>query len=86
VLLGARSRTGPGFGDGQRALVLAATGLPDPDGDFALIPEHPQTGELWPVAPPVKPVPLAWDAWYLAFHRAPMPVGRPVSVPPEVDC
>ncbi|WBB91371.1 hypothetical protein O7597_31175 [Verrucosispora sp. WMMC514] len=43
----------------ERILVLAGPGLPDADGDFALIPEHPQTGEPWPVAPPVKPVPLA---------------------------
>jgi hypothetical protein len=47
----------------QRTLVLEGPGLPGADGDFALIPEHPQTGELWPVAPQVKPVPLAWDAW-----------------------
>jgi hypothetical protein len=75
---------GPASRGSQRALVPAGPGLRDPDGDFALIPQHPQTGELWPVAPPVKPVPLAWDAWrYLAFHRAPKPVGRSVSVPPE---
>ncbi|MCM0673548.1 hypothetical protein NCC78_02265 [Micromonospora phytophila] len=68
----------------ERALVLAGPGLPDADGHFALVPEHPQTGELWPVAPTVKPVPLAWDAWrHLAFHRAPKPVGRSVPSPPE---
>nr|WP_231859304.1 hypothetical protein [Actinoplanes missouriensis] len=68
----------------ERTLVLAGPGLPDPDGDVALIPVHPQTGELWPVAPPVKPVPLAWDAWrHLAFHAAPKPVGRTVPIPPE---
>ncbi|RSM74716.1 hypothetical protein DMB66_01115 [Actinoplanes sp. ATCC 53533] len=68
----------------ERTVVLAGPGLPDTDGDFALIPEHPQTGELWPVAPPVKPVPLAWDAWrHLAFYRTPKPVGRSVPIPPE---
>jgi hypothetical protein len=71
--------TGP-----ERTLVLAGPGLPEADGDFALIPEHPQTGELWPVAPPVQPVPLAWDAWrHVAFHRASKPVGRSVPIPPE---
>lgn len=74
-----RGSTGP-----ECTLVLAGPGLPDADGDFALVPEHPQTGELWPVAPPVKPVPLAWDAWrHLAFYRAPKPVGRSVPIPPE---
>jgi hypothetical protein len=33
-----------------RTLVLAGPGLPTADGDFALVPEHPQTGEYWPVA------------------------------------
>ncbi|MEU4426801.1 hypothetical protein AB0F81_39785 [Actinoplanes sp. NPDC024001] len=68
----------------EHTLVLAGPGLPEPDGDFALIPQHPQTGELWPVAAPVKPVPLAWDAWrHLAFHRPAKPVGRSVPIPPE---
>jgi hypothetical protein len=75
---------GPVGAGPKRTLVLAGPGLPDADGDFALIPEHPQTGELWPVAPPVKPVPLAWDAWrHLAFQRAPKPVGRSIRIPPE---
>jgi hypothetical protein len=68
----------------KRTLVLAGPGLPDPAGDFALVPEHPQTGEHWPVTQPVKPVPLAWDAWrHLAFHRDPKPVGRSVPLLPE---
>ena len=71
--------TGPG-----RTLVPAGPGLPAPDGDLALVPEHPQTGARWPVAAPVKPVPLAWDAWrHLAFHRDPRPVGRSVPILPE---
>nr|WP_231956668.1 MULTISPECIES: hypothetical protein [unclassified Actinoplanes] len=73
----------PGTGR-EGTLVLAGPGLPDPAGDFALIPEHPQTGEPWPVAPPVKPVPLAWEVWrHLAVHRDPKPVGRSVLIPPE---
>ncbi|WBB93420.1 hypothetical protein [Verrucosispora sp. WMMC514] len=68
----------------ERTLVLAGPGLPEADGDFALIPEHPQTGEPWPVAPSLKPVPLAWDVWrHLAFHQTSKPVGRSVPVPPE---
>jgi hypothetical protein len=36
------------------------------------------------VAQPVKPIPLAWDAWRrLASHRDPKPVGRSVPIPPE---
>ncbi|KAB1119117.1 hypothetical protein F6X54_00025 [Micromonospora aurantiaca] len=41
-------------------------------------------GESTAVAPPVKPVPLAWDAWrHLAFHGVPKPVGPSVPIPPE---
>jgi hypothetical protein len=72
--------TGP-----ERTLVLAGPGLPAAaGGDLALVPEHPQTGARWPVARPVKPVPLAWDVWrHLAFHRDPRPVGRSVEILPE---
>ncbi|MEU8816615.1 hypothetical protein [Actinoplanes sp. NPDC048796] len=75
---------GPAVSEPELTLVLAGPGLPAAGGDVALVPDHPQTGEYWPVAPPVTPVPLAWDAWrYLAFHRDPKPVGRSVPVPPE---
>ncbi|MFG3577746.1 hypothetical protein [Micromonospora chersina] len=75
---------GAGSTGQERTLVLAGPGIPHTDGDLALIPEHPQTGELWPVTPPMTPVPLAWDAWrHLAFHRAPKPVGRSVPIPPD---
>ncbi|GIE85574.1 hypothetical protein [Actinoplanes regularis] len=71
--------TGP-----QRSLVLAGPGLPAVSGDLAVVPEHPQTGEHWPVGRAVKPVPLAWDVWrHLAFHRDPKPVGRSVPILPE---
>ncbi|GGR98645.1 hypothetical protein GCM10010169_49040 [Micromonospora fulviviridis] len=75
---------GAGSTGQERTLVLAGPGIPHADGDLALIPEHPQTGELWPVTPPMMPVPLAWDAWrHLAFDRAPKPVGRSVPIPPD---
>jgi hypothetical protein len=68
----------------ERTLSLAGPGLPGAGGDLVLIPEHPQTGEHWPVTPPVKPIPLAWDVWWhLAFHRTPKPVGRSVPIPSE---
>jgi hypothetical protein len=71
--------TGP-----ERTLALAGPGLPPADGDFALVPEHPQTGEPWPLAQPVKPVALLWDVWrHLAFHRDPKPVARSVPILPE---
>lgn len=76
--------TGPAGPGPQRTLALTGPGLPDAAGDLAVIPQHPQTGELWPVAPHVKPVPLAWDAWrHLAFHQTPKPVARSVPIPPE---
>ncbi|WP_430786344.1 hypothetical protein [Actinoplanes sp. G11-F43] len=68
----------------ERTLTLAGPGRAAADGDFALVPVHPQTGEIWPVDPPVKPVPLAWDVWsHLAYHRDPRPAGRSVPLPPE---
>jgi hypothetical protein len=68
----------------ERTLVLAGPALPTTDGDLALVPVHPQTGDHWPVQPPMKPIPLAWDAWHhLAFHRDPKPVGRSAPIPPD---
>ncbi|GAA0795216.1 hypothetical protein [Spirilliplanes yamanashiensis] len=67
-----------------RSLVLAGPGLAAPADDLALVPEHPQTGEQWPVAQPVTPIPLAWDAWrHLATRRDAKPVGRSVTTAPE---
>jgi hypothetical protein len=75
---------GPAGTGPRRTLFLAGPGLAGAGGDFVLVPQHPQTGEHWPVAPPVKPVPLAWDVWrHLAFHRPPKPVRRSVPIPPE---
>lgn len=75
---------GPAGAGPHRTLVLAGPGLAGADGDFALIPQHPQTGEHWPTASPVQPVPLAWDVWrHLAFHRTSRPIGRSVPLPSE---
>jgi hypothetical protein len=77
---------GPAGTGPHRTVVLAGPGLPAAVGDVALIPQHPQTGEYWPVASPAKPVPLAWDVWaHLALHRASKPVGRSVPIPPEAQ-
>ncbi|BBH70759.1 hypothetical protein ACTI_74440 [Actinoplanes sp. OR16] len=88
--LGVPVSTGPPSAEPGRAalrrtgMVLAGPGLPPAAGDLALVPQHPQTGELWPVARPAKPIPLAWDVWsHLAFHRDPRPVGRSVPLLPE---
>ncbi|BCY09139.1 hypothetical protein [Actinoplanes sp. L3-i22] len=68
----------------ERTLVLAGPGLAAAGGDLALVPVHPQTGEVWPVAAPMRPVPLAWDAWaHLAAHRDAKPIGRSVPILPE---
>jgi hypothetical protein len=50
---------GPAGMGPRRTLFLAGPGLAGVGGDFVLVPQHPQTGEHWPV----KPVPLAWDVW-----------------------
>ncbi|GAA2710036.1 hypothetical protein Apa02nite_079770 [Actinoplanes palleronii] len=77
-------RLGPAGTGPERTLVLAGPGLLAVEGDVVLVPEHPQTGELWPVAPPATPIPLAWEVWrHLAFYRDPKPVGRSVPMLPE---
>ncbi|WP_091080643.1 hypothetical protein [Nonomuraea wenchangensis] len=51
-----------------REMVLAGPGLPAAITDIALVPQHPQTGEVWPTDARAV-VPLAADVWmYLAFH------------------
>ncbi|MEU4620315.1 hypothetical protein AB0G04_10110 [Actinoplanes sp. NPDC023801] len=62
---------GPAGTGPERTLVLAGPGLPAADGDLALVPEHPQTGEHWPTAhpapqtgenrPTAQPVPQTGD-------------------------
>jgi hypothetical protein len=78
--------TGPPGAGPVHTLALAGPGLAAADGNLALVPVHPQTGELWPVATPVRPIPFAWDCWrHLAFHHDPKPVGRSVPIPPEAQ-
>ncbi|MCG5216140.1 hypothetical protein [Streptosporangium sp. KLBMP 9127] len=55
-------------GPPERHLVLAGPGLPDVITDIALVPRHPQTGEVWPCGAEAV-VPLAADVWmYMAFN------------------
>ncbi|NRQ32957.1 hypothetical protein HII36_14060 [Nonomuraea sp. NN258] len=65
-------------------LVLAGPGLPAAITDIALVPRHPQTGEVWPCEAGAV-VPLAADVWtYLAFHDdrrlLPAAYGMPAGV------
>ncbi|MFD5465968.1 hypothetical protein ACFWIQ_24505 [Kitasatospora sp. NPDC127059] len=68
--------------------VLAGPGRPlsGPLPDIAVVPYHPQTGELWPTPPGVAAAPMAADFWtYLAFQdRRPL---RPVTgrLPPGIE-
>ncbi|YCK32601.1 hypothetical protein ACNF49_00385 [Actinomadura sp. ATCC 39365] len=55
-------------GPPERHLALAGPGLSTPITDLALVPKHPQTGEVWPCDAGTV-VPLAADVWtYLAFN------------------
>ncbi|WP_326634783.1 hypothetical protein OIE67_53055 [Nonomuraea fuscirosea] len=67
----------------ERHLGLAGPGLPA-TSEIALVPRHPQTGELWPCEAGAV-VPLAADVWtYLAFHDerrlVPAAYGMPAGV------
>ncbi|MFI6176364.1 hypothetical protein ACIA8R_12590 [Nonomuraea sp. NPDC051191] len=65
-------------GPPERQLVLAGPGLSPTITDIALVPKHPQTGEVWPGAAGTV-VPLAADVWtYMAFNddRRLMPAAR----------
>ncbi|MFE4061907.1 hypothetical protein ACFXP3_37460 [Streptomyces sp. NPDC059096] len=50
-------------GPPARRAVLAGPGLPAPDADIALVPTHPQTGEVWSRAGSAYPVPLPFGVW-----------------------
>lgn len=55
-------------GPSERHLTLTGPGLPVTATDIALVPRHPQTGEIWPCDAEAV-VPLAANVWtYLAFH------------------
>ncbi|HWS35960.1 MAG TPA: hypothetical protein VN408_24885 [Actinoplanes sp.] len=70
----------------EHTLTLAGPGLPAPGGELALVPVHPQTGEWWPVDPPVTAIPLDWDVWsHLAHYPDTRPAGRSVPLPPEAE-
>ncbi|MCH0539809.1 hypothetical protein I3F58_09575 [Streptomyces sp. MUM 203J] len=60
-------------GPQERRLGLSGPGLPlpDPAPDIALVPRHPQTGEVWqPPAGDLVAVPLYAEVWlHLAFAR-----------------
>ncbi len=57
------------------SLALAGPGLPSAGADISLVPQHPQTGELWHEPGATRVVPLAWDVWaHLAFQRDRKPV------------
>ncbi|MEU8889234.1 hypothetical protein [Streptomyces sp. NPDC048442] len=73
-------------GPPSKRVVLAGPGLPRYDSaDLALVPQHPQTGEVWQPHDDTTAVPLAADAWlYLAFpdpHQVPPATG---GLPPGV--
>jgi hypothetical protein len=56
------------LGPSARDLVLAGPGLSGASADIALVPRHPQTGEVWPCDAGAV-VPLAADVWmYMAFN------------------
>ncbi|MFB9961472.1 hypothetical protein [Sinosporangium siamense] len=55
-------------GPPERHLVLAGPGLSAEIADIALVPRHPQTGEVWSCDAEAV-VPLASDVWkYMAFN------------------
>jgi len=60
-----------------RTAALVGPGLPadDPAPDIALVPRHPQTGEVWQPGGITDIVPLAADVWMrMAFHQEPVPI------------
>ncbi|KAB8183263.1 hypothetical protein FH608_049335 [Nonomuraea phyllanthi] len=72
------------LGKPERHLILAGPGLSPAIMDIALVPRHPQTGEVWPCEAGAV-VPLAADVWaYLAFHDdrrlVPAAYGMPVGL------
>ncbi|MFC3381012.1 hypothetical protein ACFOHP_03705 [Couchioplanes caeruleus subsp. azureus] len=68
-----------------RSLTLAGPGLPPTEGDLALVPRHPETGEVWRPAGPAVAVPLSYEAWHgLSFPQdRPLLAGAGV-IPPEI--
>ena len=72
-------------GEGAKRLDLAGPGFGEPDADLALVPVHPQTGDVWQPRAGAVPVPMDAALWAeLAFppHRTRLPVvgGLPAGV------
>lgn len=67
---------------------LAGPGLPacpGPAPDIALVPRHPQTGQVWQPSHAADIVPLAADVWmHLAFPREGLPVPATGGMPDGV--
>ena len=69
-------------GSPARVVTADGPGVHGPDADIALVPVHPQTGELWPHSTATDTVPLAYDVWhYLAFHSRRRPVPGAGAMP-----
>ncbi|SEN77598.1 hypothetical protein [Nonomuraea pusilla] len=70
-------------GPPELRLVLAGPGLPAVAGDIALVPRHPQTGEVWPSG--MAAVPLAAGVWAsMAFTDDRRLVPAAAGMPEEV--
>ena len=72
-------------GEGRKRLDLAGPGFGEPAADLALVPVHPQTGEVWQPRARAVPVPMDAALWAeLAFppHQTRLPVvgGLPEGV------
>ncbi|MDL4820828.1 hypothetical protein [Actinomadura opuntiae] len=67
-----------------KLVALAGPELPVVSADIALVPQHPQTGEVWRPSGAAEVVPVAADVWTrLAFSvhldRMPVPVTGGIS-------
>ncbi|MEV8517002.1 hypothetical protein [Dactylosporangium sp. NPDC051484] len=67
-----------------RTLAPAGPGLPAIAADIALVPQHPQTGELWAPSGATEAVWLPRDVWaYPAFRQDRRPVPGAGAMPGE---
>lgn len=72
-------------GEGTKLLGLAGPGIGEPATEPALVPVHPQTGDMWQPRAGAVPVPMDAALWAeLAFpphrHRLPVVGGLPAGV------
>lgn len=71
-------------GPPRRHLALAGPGLPATTADIVLVPQHPQTGEVWPSGAEAT-VPLAAGVWmYMAFSQERRLVPSTGAMPDQV--